>query len=315
MTVFDRQVVRRHRDRAAPGLDGFDFLFAESAERLVDRLDDITRRFPLTLDLGCHGGEVARALKNQGEVARALENSAGETRGGVETLLQCDLSPGMAARAAYGRAGMSTASFCADEEWLPLRPGSLDLVLSNLSLHWVNDLPGALTQVRRALKPDGLFLACMFGAHTLHELRDCLAETEIELEGGLSPRTSPFADVRDAGNLLSRAGFTLPTVDSEPVTVMYSSPLKLLADLRGMGETNAVLERRKGFTRRETLMRALALYQERFGDAEGRVPATFNLVTMTAWAPDASQPQPAARGSGQVNLTHVFGGDGAPKTI
>ncbi len=308
MTVFDRQVVRHHRDRAAPGLDGFDFLFAESAERLVDRLDDITRRFPLTLDLGCHGGEVARAL----------EMNAQKRRGGVETLLQCDLSPGMAARAAdqaeSGRASMVTASFCADEEWLPLRPGSLDMVLSNLSLHWVNDLPGALTQVRRALKPDGLFLGCMFGAHTLYELRDCLAETEIELEGGLSPRTSPFADVRDAGNLLTRAGFALPTVDSEPVTVMYSSPLKLLTDLRGMGETNAVLERRKGFTRRETLMRALALYQERFGDSEGRVPATFNLVTMTAWAPDASQPKPAARGSGQVNLTQVFEGDGAPKT-
>ncbi|MCF8478930.1 MAG: methyltransferase domain-containing protein [Rhodospirillum sp.] len=295
MTVFDRQVVRRHRDRAAPGLDGFDFLFSESAERLVDRLDDITRRFPLTLDLGCHGGEVARVLGN---------------RGGVETLLQCDLSLAMATRASGAKARMSTATFCADEEWLPLRPGSLDMVLSNLSLHWVNDLPGALTQIRRALMPDGLFLACMFGAQTLHELRDCLAETEIEREGGLSPRTSPFADVRDAGNLLTRAGFALPTVDSEPITVMYSSPLKLLADLRGMGETNAVLERRKGLTRRETLTRALALYQERFGDAEGRVPATFNIVTMTAWAPDASQPQPAPRGSGQVNLTQVFGGDG-----
>jgi SAM-dependent methyltransferase len=289
MTVFDRQVVRRHRDRAAPGLDGFDFLFAEAAERLLDRLDDITHRFPLALDLGCHGGEIARALGG---------------RGGVETLVQCDLSAAMAARA-EGTTGRP--AFVADEEWLPIRPGSLDLVLSNLSLHWVNDLPGALSQIRRALRPDGLFLGCMFGAHTLHELRDCLAETEIELEGGLSPRTSPLADTRDAGNLLTRAGFSLPTVDSEPITVMYSSPLKLLADLRGMGETNAVLERRKGFSRRRTLMEALALYQERFGDSDGRVPATFNIITMTAWAPDASQPQPAAPGSGMVSLAQALG--------
>ncbi|MGB1024940.1 MAG: methyltransferase domain-containing protein, partial [Rhodospirillaceae bacterium] len=200
-------------------------------------------------------------------------------------------------------------SFCADEEWLPLREGQLDAVFSNLSLHWVNDLPGAMIQINRALKPDGLFLATLFGGETLRELRDCLAETEIALDGGLSPRTSPLTDVRDAGGLLNRAGFALPTVDTDVITVMYSDPLKLLRDLRGMGETNCVIERRRTPLRRETLMAALALYQQRHGDAEGRVPATFQVIYLTAWAPDASQPRPARRGSGQVSLGDILAKD------
>ncbi|ABC21540.1 methyltransferase domain-containing protein [Rhodospirillum rubrum] len=302
MTVFDRRAVRRHRDRAAPTLDGFDFLLAEAAERLTERLDDITRRFPLALDLGCHGGEVGRALGK---------------RGGVDTLLACDLSPAFAARAAGDKAARAsgdkvTLAFAADEELLPIRPQSLDLVLSNLSLHWVNDLPGALIQIRRALKPDGLFLGCLLGGETLGELRGCLAQTEIALEGGLSPRTSPLADVRDAGNLLTRAGFALPTVDVDTLTVHYGDPLALLRDLRGMGETNAVIERRKGFTRRETLLSALALYRERHGDDQGRVPATFQIITLTAWAPSPDQPQPAKRGSGMVGLGQALANPGAP---
>ncbi len=292
MTIFDRHLVRMRRDRAAPRLDDHDFLFAEVAERLTDRLDDIVRRFPLALDLGCHGGEVARAL--QGGTGGTV---TGGWRGGVETLLQCDLSPAMARRAsAHG------PTFCADEEWLPVKPGCLDAVFSNLSLHWVNDLPGALVQVRRALKPDGLFLGTLFGGETLTELRNCLAEAEIAVEGGLSPRTSPLADVRDAGNLLNRAGFALPTIDTDMLTVRYREPMRLLADLRGMGETNAVLERRKTPMRREILMRAMALYVDRFADSDGTIPATFQVIHMTAWAPHESQPQPARPGSATVSL-------------
>lgn len=184
ITVFDRATVRRHRDRAAAELGTFDFLFRESALRLADRLDDISRTFPVALDLGCHGGELAAALS---------------PKPGIETLIQADLSPAMARRAG-GRAVVM------DEEFLPFAPGSLDAVLTNLSLHWVNDLPGTLLQLRHALKPDGLLLGAMLGGETLHELRHCLTQAEVETEGGLSPRVSPFADSPDVGALLQRAG-------------------------------------------------------------------------------------------------------------
>jgi NADH dehydrogenase [ubiquinone] 1 alpha subcomplex assembly factor 5 len=198
---FDRRAVRLHRDRAAPILGAHDFLFAEAAERLADRLDDITRRFPLALDLGCHDGVLARTLKG---------------RGGIETLVQMDLSPAMAARAA--RFGPAVA---ADEERLPFAERRFDAVLSCLSLHWVNDLPGALIQARLALKPDGLFLAVMLGGGSLGELRRALLEAEIEAKGGASPRVSPFADLRDAAALLQRAGFAMPVADLDQLRVTY----------------------------------------------------------------------------------------------
>lgn len=261
--IFDRTQVRRQRDRAAGSLAQHDFLLRESAARLCDRLEDVTRKFPLALDLGCHGGELARLL---------------EGRFGIETLISCDLSPKMAALA--GGLGVS-----ADEEALPFAEGRFDLVVSNLSLHWVNDLPGALLQIRRLLKPDGLFIAAMLGGETLKEWRQAMMEAELAEEGGVSPRVSPFVDVRDAGSLLQRAGFTLPVADIEPIDVTYGNSMTLLADLRGMGETNAVKARRKGFTRRGTMMRALSLYQERFADEEGRMPASFQILTLTGWTP------------------------------
>jgi len=284
MTVFNRRAVADHRARAAPDLGAHDFLLRETAERLVDRLDDVKRGFPLALDLGCHGGEVAAALAG---------------RGGIETLIQSDLAPAMAARAAGGNGRPALA---ADEEALPFAPGSLDLVISNLSLHWVNDLPGAFVQIRQALKPDGLLIASMLGGATLQELRHALYEAETEIEGGLSPRVSPLADVRDLGNLLQRAGFALPVADFETITVSYEDPLKLLRDLRGMGETNANAQRRTTFSRRATLLRALEIYVEKFTDADGRVPATFEVITLTAWSPAPDQPKPLRRGSGQVPL-------------
>ena len=285
MQVFDRGAVRRHRDRAAATLGGCDFLLREVGERLLDRLDDVRRGFPAALDLGSHDGVVARLLRG---------------RGGIETLIHCDVSPAMAAAA-------PRPALAGDEECLPFAEHSFDLVVSLLSLHWVNDLPGALVQARRALKPDGLFLAAMFGGETLHELRAALAAAEIAAEGGLGPRVSPFVDVRDAGMLLQRAGFALPVVDTETLTVMYRSPLRLLHDLRGMGETNAVAERRRGFSRRATLLGALARYQQRHGDADGAVPASFQMIFLTAWAPDASQPRPLRPGSATGRLADALG--------
>ncbi|PKU26653.1 SAM-dependent methyltransferase [Telmatospirillum siberiense] len=288
--VFDRHQVRRQRERAAATLGAHDFLLREIGERLADRLSDVTRRFPLALDLGCHSGELGRLLAG---------------RGGIERLVEADLSPAMAARAGH-------LAVAVDEEALPFAAQNFDLVISNLSLHWVNDLPGCLLQIRHSLKDDGLFLASMLGGETLIELRGCLQEAELEMEGGASPRVSPFADLRDAGALLQRAGFALPVVDVDTITVTYPSPLKLLTDLRGMGETNAVAARRKTFTRRNTLLRALALYEERHADRDGRIPATFQVLTLTAWRPDASQQKPLPPGSGRVPLARALE-EGVPR--
>jgi SAM-dependent methyltransferase len=209
-------------------------------------------------------------------------------------------------------AGAGRLTLVADEEALPFAAESFDLIISNLSLHWVNDLPGCLLQIRHALKEDGLFLASMFGGESLKELRQCLQDAELQEEGGASPRVSPFADLRDAGALLQRAGFALPVVDVDTLTVTYPNPIKLLTDLRGMGETNAVAARRKTFTRRGTLLKALALYEQRHADANGRIPATFQILTLTAWRPHESQQKPLAPGSGRTPLADAL--RGPPRT-
>jgi NADH dehydrogenase [ubiquinone] 1 alpha subcomplex assembly factor 5 len=282
--VFDASAVRLHRARAAAA--GFaDFLAAEAAERLADRLSDVKRTFPLALDLGCGSGTLARAL---------------EGRGGIERLVAADAALACARLAA-------APSVVAEAEALPFAPSSFDLIASNLALHWVNDLPGALLQLRRALRPDGLLLATLWGADTLGELRQALLEAEIEEEGGASPRVSPFADMRDLGGLLQRAGFALPVVDGDAIEVTYPDALALMRDLRAMGETNAVAERRKAFTRRATLARAAARYAAAFGRQDGRIPATFQLVTLTAWAPHESQPRPLRPGSAGARLAAALG--------
>jgi len=191
---------------------------------------------------------------------------------------------------------------------LPIGNSCLDLIVSSCGLHWANDLTGVLIQARQALKPDGLLLTNFFGGDTLSELRRSLVQAEMEVEGGAGPRVSPFADIRDAGALLQRANFALPVADTETITVSYESPLKLLRDLRGMGETNAVIGRRKSFSRRCTLTRACQIYESDYADESGRIPATFELITLTGWAPADSQPRAASRGSGQVPLTEVLGG-------
>ena len=265
---FDRRAVRAPRDRAATGIVKADFLVKATAEALADRLDDISRQFPRGLILGYGGGAAARAL---------------EGHGGIGSWVHSDLSPAMVANA------QGLQRVAADEEALPFAAEAFDVIVSALALHWVNDLPGALVQARRCLRPDGLFLATLLGGDTLFELREALLEAEQEIEGGVSPRTSPFLDVRDAGDLLARAGFHMAVADADTTVVSYPDPLSLMADLRAMGETNAVNARRKTFTRRATLMRAAELYFEAHGDDQGRVPATFQVITMTGWGPVRAQ--------------------------
>ena len=293
--VFDRAAVRAHRDRAARLPAEHDFLVHEAAERLLDRLDDVKRQFPRGLDLGCRSGFLGDALSG---------------RGGVESILHADISWEMVRTlGTIPRSQDTPPVICvvADEEFLPFASASFDVILSNLSLHWTNDLPGALAQLNRALKPDGLFLATLFGGDTLWELRDSLLQAEAEVDGGASPRVSPFVDVRDAGDLLNRARFTLSVADVDSVTVSYPDIFRLMTDLRGMGETNSTHARRRTFTRREVLLRAGALYQELHGDQDGRLPATFQIITLTGWAPDESQLKPLRPGSATTRLADALG--------
>jgi NADH dehydrogenase [ubiquinone] 1 alpha subcomplex assembly factor 5 len=284
-SVFDRATLRARRARAAARLDEVDFLIRGAAERLRERLGDVRRDFPLALELGCHTGQLAAALRGCPQIGH---------------LVQADLAYEMVRRAAGLR-------LVADEEALPFGPGRLDLVVSGFGLHWVNDLPGALAQIRYALKPDGLFLAAMPGGATLAELRESLMRAELEIDGGAAPRVSPLVDVRDAGMLLQRAGFALPLVDVDTVTVTYDHPLRLIAELRAMGEANALVERGRAPLKRATLLRACEIYRELFGDRDGRIPATFQILMLSGWAPDPSQPQPIRRGSGRLDLAQAFG--------
>jgi NADH dehydrogenase [ubiquinone] 1 alpha subcomplex assembly factor 5 len=255
MEVFDRRTVRRHRERAARTLDGVTDVLRDVAERLLDRLDDTTRRFALALDVGGRG-VVAPRLR-----ARGID------------VVSCDLSPAMAAR--FG--GLAVA---ADEEFLPFAPASFDLVVASVSLHWVNDLPGALIQLRRALRPEGLLLASLPALGTLHELRQALTEAEAALTGGAAPHVSPFAELRDCAGLLQRAGFTLPVADMEELRLLYADPFALLRDLRAAGETNALRERDRRVPPRALFPAALAALPQQ----DGRVPVTLRLAMMTGWA-------------------------------
>ncbi|MEX0809174.1 MAG: methyltransferase domain-containing protein [Dongiaceae bacterium] len=289
--VFDRRRLARHRDRAAARLETHGFLFETVGERLADRLDDIRRRFPLALDLGCHDGTMRRLIGG---------------RGGIETLIQSDLSELYARAAASGDTKPDAPALVADEEALPFAAGIFDLALSNLSLHWVNDLPGALLQIRYALKPDGLFLAAMFGSETLGELRECLLAAESALSGGAHQRVAPFADLREAAGLLQRAGFALPVADSDVITVTYENAFRLMDDLRGMGEQSALLDAPRGLGSRQLFVEAARLYAERHAEPDGRIRATFRIVFLTGWAPHESQQKPLRPGSAQARLAEAL---------
>jgi SAM-dependent methyltransferase len=275
-----------HRVRAADTLKDHDFLLREAASGLAARLADMSRTFPLVAELGCRGRALASALTGEAR-----------SRSGIAALYH----------AAPGHPAGPGAALAADEEALPFAAASLDLVFSNLSLHWTNDLPGALAQIRRALRPDGLFLGAMLGGSTLNELRCAFEAAEIENEGGVSPRVSPFVDVRDAGGLLQRAGFALPVADVDTVRASYSNIFALARELRGMGESNAVAARRTNFLRRGTLMRAAEVYRDRFGDGGGRLAATFQIIYLAGWAPHDSQQKPLRPGSAKTRLADALG--------
>ena len=286
--LFDRALHRRRLDRAARG--GYaGFLKRRAAEDAADRLSDILRDFPLAVDLGARDGAFVRALAGTPAAGR------------VGRVVETDLSAGMLT----GRGGLRVV---ADEERLPFAAACLDLVVSLLSLHWTNDLPGALLQVRRALKPDGLFIGAFLGGATLTELRQSLLAAEAEVAGGAGPRVSPFADGVDAAGLLQRAGFALPVADVDRVTVRYAHPLRLLADLRAMGETNVLRDRPSRPLTRAVLGRTFEVYRDRFAEPDGRVPATFEIVTATGWAPSPTQQQPLKPGSAQARLADAVGG-------
>lgn len=280
--VFDRAQLRRQRRRAAAGFARHDFLFRELGERLLDRLADIRQGFPLAADVSPHAG-----------MLETIRRGVDARLGGIET---------MVAASDFGFPSGDGPRLVCDEEALPFRPGSLDLILSCLGLHWVNDLPGALIQMRDALRPDGLFLGVLLGGETLTELRQCLMEAELAETGGASPRVSPMVGLRDAAGLLQRASFALPVADAETLTVTYADALALMRDLRGMGEGNALAARPRRPISRQVIAQASALYAARFADSDGRIRATFQAIFMTGWAPSANQQQPARRGSGDVSL-------------
>ncbi len=280
--VFDRPLlhVRRHR---ASVLGPATFLLDRVAAELADRLGVVLRRFDLALDLGTPGDAVRRRLAEISAIGAIIALSGAPP------------------------SGASRLAVVADEEALPFAEASLDLVVSALALQAVNDLPGALVQIRRALRPDGLFLAALLGGATLTELRESFAEAELQMEGGVSPRVAPFVDVRDMGSLLQRAGFALPVTDVDRLTVRYATPFALMHDLRRMAATNPLHERRRTPLRRATLMRMAQVYGERFSDPDGKVRATFEILWLSGWAPHASQQQPLKPGSATRRLADALG--------
>jgi SAM-dependent methyltransferase len=279
--VFDRALLRARR-RRAEALGPAMFLLDRTAEEVAERLTVVLRRFDVAVDLGTPGDAVRRAV---------AANPA------VGPMIAADIG------AAAGR----DRAVAADEEMLPFADESLDLVVSALALQAVNDLPGVLVQIRRALRPDGLFLAALLGGATLTELRQSFAQAESECEGGMSPRVAPFVDLRDMGALLQRAGFALPVTDVDRFTVRYASPFALMADLRRMGATNPLVERRRTPLKRATLMRMAEIYAAQFSDPDGRVRATFEIVWTSGWSPHESQQKPLKPGSAKMRLADALG--------
>jgi SAM-dependent methyltransferase len=281
--VFDRSLARARLSRAyAQGPASF--LLDHVAAEFPERLSAVMRPFPRVLDLGTPGPALAQALTER------------------QPALLVHAAPVLPA------AGPGDWSrLTVDEEALPFAPASFDLVVSALSLQGVNDLPGALVQIRRALAPDGLFMGCLIGGQSLQELRLAFAEAEEAITGGVSPRVAPFADLRDMGGLLQRAGFALPVTDVDTITVRYASIFGLLRDLRAMGATNTLVARDRRPLRRAVLMRAAEIYQQRFADPDGRLRATFEFVWLSGWAPHESQQKPLQPGSAKARLADALG--------
>lgn len=289
--VFDRDAKKWHRNRSVrnEGLvssQATDYIKDEVAERLLERLQVIKRKFPTIVELGAGAGHLIKCIEEDTTSKLIMCDQA-------EMLLNRDI------KSEHEFTNVERRTM--DEENITFEPNSIPAIVSSLSLHWVNDLPGALIQINQALQPDGLFLAAMFGGETLFELRTSLQVAELERSGGFSPRVSPFAESRDIANLLTRAGFALTTVDVDEIVVNYPSMFHLIEDLDAMGESNAIIARHH-FIKRDILMAASAIYQAAHGNDDGSIPATFQVIFMIGWKPDSNQPKPKSRGSAKTSL-------------
>lgn len=291
--IFDRRAVARNRNRAAEKANSEVNLISDSRSQLLDRLRDVTRSFSNALALGGRDGVLATALN---------ANHA------IPSCVSVDLAfHNSKAAASKGFSSVNT-----DEEWIPFRNEAFDLIVAELCLHWTNDLPGSLIQLRRTLQPDGLFLGTVFGGQTLHELRTSWTEAESACLGGVSPRVSPFLDIRDAGDLLVRAGFGLPVTDSDIFQLEFESVSALARALRNIGETNAIKDRIRGLTGRRLWNALEESYKSRYSTASGNITATFEIITLTGWAPDPGQQKPLAPGSATNRLATALGSGETP---
>ncbi|KAJ2453911.1 hypothetical protein EV183_001867 [Coemansia sp. RSA 2336] len=290
--VFDRKAKRMQRDRAAFRLADsreVDYLRDEVAARVADRLLDIKRRYHTVVELGAGCGHLAKAVDDDM----------------MDKLIMCEMSPQALNRDRDNEYDVDVERRLMDEEMPKFEDESLDAVVSSMSMHWVNDLPGMLIQIRKALVPDGVFIGAMLGGESLFELRSSLQLADIERDGGIAARVSPLTDTRDVGSLLNRSGLTLSTIDVDNIVVNYPSMLHLISDINAMGEGNAVVQRLP-FIKRDTLLAASAIYKELYQNEDGSIPATFQVIYMIGWKPDPSQPKPLPRGSGQASLGEMF---------
>lgn len=279
--IFRRDLIRERRERIAANFANHAFLNQEISARLIDNLQDIKRDFKTILNMNGHDTLITQhfpdSLIIKQDMARAMvENS-------------------------------SSIAVQADEEFIPIKNQCLDLTLSCLNLHWVNDLPGTLVQILNCLKPDGLFIAAMLGGETLTELRQAMMKADIDYLGGISPHISPLIDVRSAGALLQRAGFALPVVSTERITVNYSDAFVLMKELKAMGENNALIKRSKGLSSPKLMMKVAEVYHDMFADEKSRIPATFDIIYIQGWAPDESQQKPLKPGSAKMSLKDALG--------
>ncbi|XP_013783444.1 arginine-hydroxylase NDUFAF5, mitochondrial-like [Limulus polyphemus] len=289
MNVFDRNAKRLQRNRAAMAKDVhlYDYLKDEVGYRVADRVYDIKRQFPVAVELGCGRGHIGPHLTNDT----------------VGFLYQCELSEKFLEQSRTSET-VPTKKLLVDEEFFSFPENSIDIVLSSLSLHWVNDLPGLFRQIHTSLKKDGVLIASLFGGDTLFELRCSLQLAELEREGGFAPHISPFTEVRDLGNLLTRAGYSMLTVDTDEIKVCYPSMFELMWDLKGMAENNASWSR-KAHLHRDTMLAAASIYKEMYGNKDGTIPATFQILYLIGWKPDETQAKPAKRGSGTMSMKDI----------